>query len=95
MPKLWQEHLKNIQGKERKSALMLLSEIVSDGNVELCDDVIALANECGRSDNDSIRQCYYMISKAEYHPQPLTLLCAPTINYNPNLTAYDSLMGGE
>ena len=35
---LWREHLRQTQGKERKSALMLLSEIVSDGNAALCED---------------------------------------------------------
>ncbi len=31
MPKLWQAYLKNTTGKEKKSALLLLSEIVKDG----------------------------------------------------------------
>ena len=95
LPKLWQVYLNNTQGKERKTALMLLSEIVSDGNVALCDDALTLAGECGRSDTDSIRQCYYMISKIENHPAPLNIFSAPTLSYNPNLSAYDSLMGGE
>ena len=36
MPEAWREHLSRIQGKERRSALELLSEIVRDGNAELC-----------------------------------------------------------
>ena len=92
MPKLWQEYLKITEGKERKTALMLLSEIVSDGNVSLCDETLSFANECGRSDTDSIRQCYYMVSKAENHPKPL-VLSAPNVGYNPNLNAYDGLTG--
>ena len=96
LPKLWQEHLKTTEGKERKTALMLLMEIVNDGNATLCDATLALAGECGRSDTDSIRQCYYRISKAEYHPKPLMFsTAAPTINYNPNLFVYDGLMGGK
>lgn len=87
--------MKNTQGNERKTALMLLNEIVSDGNVSLCDDALTLAGECGRMDTDSIRQCYYMISKAENHPKPITVSSAPTIDYTPNLTAYDGLMGGD
>jgi len=95
LPKLWQEHLKNMEGKERKTALMLLMEIVDDGNVSLCDEVLALAGECGRNDTDSIRQCYYTISKAEYHPKPLMLSAnVPSLNYNPNLSSYDCLMRG-
>ena len=96
MPKLWQEHLKHTSGKERKSALLLLKEIVSDGNQSLCDDAITLAEECGRTDADSIRQCYYMISKKEYRPQPLTLgASAPKLGYEPKLAVYDGLMGGK
>jgi len=94
LPKLWQEHLKNSEGKERKTALMLLMEIVNDGNEALCDEALTLAGECGRRDTDSIRQCYYMISKAEYHPKPLSFTATPALNYNPNLSAYDGLMGG-
>ena len=88
--------MRQTQGKERKSALMLLSEIVSDGNAALCEDALALAGECGRADTDSIRQCYYMITKKEYHPQPLHLSSAtPVLHYNPSLSAYDGLTGGE
>lgn len=95
LPKLWQQHLKETEGKERKTALLLLSEIARDGNIDLCDDAISMANECGRADTDSIRQCYYMISKLENYPKPLDIT-APTINYNPNLNAYDGLTrGGE
>lgn len=95
LPKLWQQHLKETVGRERKTALLLLSEIVRDGNIELCDESIVMATECGRSDTDSIRQCYYMISKLEKHPQPLSISSAPILCYNPNLKAYDGLMGGE
>ena len=95
LPKLWQEHLKATQGKERKSALLLLREIVSDGNAPLCDETISLAGECGRTDADSLRQCYYMIARKEYHPHPLTIDNAtPRIHYTPNLSAYDILTGG-
>ena len=95
MPKLWQEHLKSVQGRERKAALLLLSEIVQDGNEALCDDVLELAWEHGRPDNDSIRQCYLLISKPENYPQPLQLSDAsPLLDYHPDLSVYDGLMGG-
>ena len=71
-------------------------EIVKDGNATLCVDALALAGENGRTDADSIRQCYYMIAKKEHRPEPLKISCsAPVLNYNPNLTAYDGLTGGE
>lgn len=95
MPKLWQAYLKNIKGKERKTALTLLSEIVKDGNESLCDDALELAGEYGRLDNDNIRQCYLFISRQENHPQPLRLATEPPVsNYRPDLSVYDSLTGG-
>ena len=95
MPKLWQEHLRSVEGHERKSALTVLMEIVRDGNEPLCEEALELARENGRTDADSIRQCYYIISRMENHPQPLTLTAAtPTLNYSPDLAVYDSLTGG-
>ena len=94
-PDLWKEYLIKTNGKERKSALQLLEDIIYDGNVELCDDTLLLAKENGRTDADSLRQCYYMISKREYRPAPLTLESSPVMNYDPNLSVYDELMGGE
>jgi len=95
IPKLWQEHLRQTQGKERKTALMVLNEIIGDGNEEFCDEVLSFARECGRTDADSIRQCYYIVCKMENHPKPVVLdLDIPTINYQPSLLVYDGLMGG-
>jgi hypothetical protein len=34
---------------------MVLSEIMSDGNNDLCDDALELATDAGRTDADSIR----------------------------------------
>ena len=95
MPQQWQTHLASTQGKERKNALRLLNEIVSDGNADLCDAVLELAAQHGRTDADSLRQCYYMMAKKEYRTDPLQLSSGPTLNYNPNLSVYDDLMGGE
>ena len=95
MPERWQAYLAATQGRERKNALQLLNEIVSDGNAELCDDALELAVQNGRSDTDSLRQCYYMIAKKEYRPDPLKRVPGPVLNYAPNLSAYDGLMGGE
>ena len=95
MPKLWQNYLKSVTGRERKSALLLLSEIVRDGNEALCDDALELAGEYGKLDNDNIRQCYLFISRPENHPQPLQLSVVPPLtNYRPDLSVYDNLAGG-
>ena len=95
MPEQWQALLAQSSGRERKDALKLLSEIVSDGNAALCDDALELAGENGRTDADSLRQCYYMVAKKEYRPDPLKLPGSPDWHYNPNLSAYDGLMGGD
>jgi transposase len=92
MPKLWQQYLSESDNRERKSALLLLMEIVEDGNEALCDEALELARDNGRTDADSIRQCYYMIARAEYHPSPLTLSTDPPHSgYAPDLTVYDRL----
>lgn len=94
MPEKWKVYLGETEGKERSSALKLLREIVNDGNACLSDDALELAYENGRTDTDSLRQCYYLIAKKEYHPEPLKLIDSVSIDYHPNLRAYDSLMGG-
>jgi transposase len=95
MPKLWQEYLRSVKGGERKSALLLLLEIVRDGNEALCDEALELAGEYGKLDNDSIRQCYLLIAKPENHPHPLQLATEPPLlNYRPDLSVYDRLTGG-
>lgn len=92
MPKLWQEYLKSIEGKERKNAIKLLSEIVLDGNDNMCDDVVSMATDCGRIDVESVRQCYYISSKREYHPEPIELDNVKVkIFYKPDLSGYDNL----
>ena len=95
MPKLWQEHLICVQGKEKKDALELLGEIVLDGNDDLCDEALEMAYAAGRTDTDSLRQCYYMISRKEYHPEPLKVNSSVMFSYDPDISAYDSLIGGD
>ena len=95
LPQQWQELLAQSRGRERKGALRLLDEIVRDGNAPLCEDALSMATENGRTDPDSIRQCYYMIAKKEFRPKPLELRdSTPKLRYDPNLTAYDGLTGG-
>jgi len=96
LPKLWREHLKNSQGKERKTALMLLYEIVRDGNAEMSDMPLQLAGAYGRSDIESIRQCYYNLTSDTRPLAPIQFnVPTPMLGYNPNLTPYDDLIGKE
>jgi len=95
MPKLWKDYIKSVHGRDRKSALMLLSEIVDDGNELLCDEALEMAHGYGKVDTDNIRQCYMFISRPEYHPSPLKLSSEATLsNYSPDLSAYDVLYSG-
>lgn len=96
MPQMWQNYLSSSEEQERKSALQLLKEIVNDGNEKLCDDTIILAKETGKTDAESLRQCYYLISKREFHPKPLDLssLPVPSVKISPSLKVYDVLTGG-
>lgn len=94
IPDRMRNYLSESTGQERKSALQLLDEIVSEGNLSLCEDVMDLADENGRTDADSMRQYYYLVAKKEYRPSPMQFDSDPGLHYNPDLTAYDGLMGG-
>ena len=92
IPKLWREHLTQTTGKERKSALLLLSEIVQEDRLETGSQALELAKLYGRSDTESIRQCYFSLNNNENNPEPICFsLETPIANYIPNLSAYDSL----
>lgn len=96
MPLPWQDYLVQTKGAKRRSALQLLEDIVRDGNADCCVDILALAQQSGRSDVDSVRQCYYSLLKEDKPPEPLELLSkVPTLNYTPNLSVYDKLTGGD
>jgi transposase len=95
LPKLWQNWFAENRGKERKSALMLLREIVQDGNVALCEPIMDLAARYGRSDSESIRHYYYALSRNEPIETPLVLTAeVPSLDYHPDLSIYDNLTGG-
>lgn len=45
---------------------------------------------------DSVKQCYYSLLKEGKTPELLDLLSqVPTLNYNPDISVYDGLTGGE
>lgn len=93
LPKLWQTHLAQTQGKERKTALALLSEIVNAGREDLCDTVLELGTAYGRTDGESLRHFYYSLTNGEARPAPLVLSNAVPLNYSPDLSVYDALTG--
>lgn len=95
MPQQWQIYLSDTHGKDRRDALQLLQDIVQDGNAADCDALLTLATETGKRDVDTIRQCYYSLSKERKRPAPLHLeQRIPCFSYSPNLSAYDRLTGG-
>lgn len=71
MPAGWQKYISETGGKERKSALQLLCDMVKDGNSDSCDEILSLARQSGRSDVDSVKQCYYSLLKDRKRPEPL------------------------
>lgn len=71
MPAEWQKYISETSGKERKSALQLLCDMVKDGNSDSCDEILNLARQSGRSDVDSVKQCYYSLLKDRKRPEPL------------------------
>ncbi len=92
MPQQWQDYLAQVKGSERRNALQLLDDIVRDGNANCCVDILELTLQNGRSDVDSVKQCYYSLLKEGKTPEPLYLLSqVPTLNYNPDISVYDEL----
>ena len=69
MPAGWQKYISETSGKERKSALQLLCDMVKDGNSDSCDEILNLAKQSGRSDVDSVKQCYYSLLKDRKRPE--------------------------
>lgn len=94
LPKLWQAHLAQSQGQERKTALALMSEMVNAGHDSLCDTVLEFGAAYGRTDAESLRHFYYSLINGENRPAPLSLANAVPLNYSPNLSIYDKLTGG-
>ncbi len=95
MPENWQSYLQKADSKERKSAIRLLYEMTQEGNDRFCESSLEMAIHNGRCDSDSIRQCYYLLSRDEKTPEPLKLESAPVTGYMPDLSAYDCLTGGD
>ena len=96
MPQPWQVYLSETSGAERRRALQLLEDMINDGNANYCAEVLVLAQRSGRSDTESVRQCYYSMMKQEHRPEPLNLSSEiPTLDYDPDLAVYDGLTGGD
>lgn len=95
IPKMWQEHVKAVDKKERRSALQLLKEAVINEQVEKSIEAIRQSYEHGRTDTESVRQFYYSLVLENNTPQPCELKGVPLVNYQPDLNGYDELMGGN
>ena len=96
MPVGWQKYISETSGKERRSALQLLCDIVRDGNSDSCDEILNLARQSGRSDVDSVKQCYYSLLKDRKRPEPLGSpgsLDSPGILGSPGLLESDNTSG--
>lgn len=96
IPKIWREHLIQIKKSERKSALMLLKEIVNSNDLETGTSALELAILYGKTDTASIKQCYYNLTHETNNPAPCKLgVDVPILNYNPKLSLYDKLTSRE
>ena len=96
IPKIWREHILSVKSSERKSALMLLKEVVENDDLENATQALELARLYGKVDTNSIRQCYYGLTHDTFKPEACQINSdIPSINYNPNLFVYDSLTRRE
>lgn len=95
IPKVWREHLRRVGKQERKSVLTLLREIVEDNNIDAGAEALKLAGLYGKTDAESIRQCYYGLTHETFNPKPCNFsVNTPIIDYKPELSTYDRLMRG-
>ncbi len=96
IPKLWKEHLLTLKKKERKKVLLLLKEAVQKDDLENVDTALELSRLYGKTDTESVRQCYYnLVLDNSYKPPCNITADVPNINYEPNLNPYDHLLGKE
>jgi len=94
IPKVWQEHLKKLEKAEKKTALMLLKEIVDANALEIGEQALLIATLYGKTDTESVRQCYYNLTHETKSPEPCKLnTSTPILNYQPELSQYDRLAG--
>jgi len=92
IPKLWKEYLTQTKGKERKSALMLLTEIINEDKLDEGIIALEIANLYGRNDVASIRQCYFSLNNGEFNPDPIVFDTeVPMLVFSPDLSIYDNL----
>jgi transposase len=92
IPKLWREHIEKLERSERKTALMLLREIVAEDALDIGNEALAIANLYGKSDTESIRQCYYSLTHETRSLEPCKFdISPPIISYEPKLSEYDKL----
>lgn len=96
MPELWRQHLLSIDRKERKTALNLLREIVMDNSLDAGSQALSIARLYGKTDTESIRQCYYHLTHETSVLEPCKFTAeTPVINYEPELESYDKLALSE
>lgn len=93
LPEKWRHYLLEIDRKERKSALLLLRDIVADDNIECGETAIELSQLYGKVDVESIRQCYYGLTLDNKIKEPCIISAdVPLLNYKPKLNDYDVLI---
>lgn len=96
MPFLARNFLTSLKGRERKKGVALLMEMLEDGGLELCLQVLGEAAEKRKHDPDDVRQLYCVLAKKEPAPEPMELgTPGPELNYDPDLSAYDRLTTWE
>lgn len=92
IPKLWREHLVKVSKEEKKSALLLLKEIVDKDDIERGNEALMFSYEYGKYDTESIKQVYYSLTHDTFNPKPAVIENdTPILDYNPELSAYNSL----
>lgn len=91
LPGLWQQYLKQTDNRTRKSAILLLMNIIKENKLDAGTEALEMAGLYGRTDPDSVRQLYYHLTHRTEMAMPFDSPLA-SYHYNPSLTVYNGLL---
>jgi len=95
LPELWQGHIKALDAKGKKSALLVPREIAADGSEAIADRVLGDAVRHGDVGASSILACYCIAANKQPGPKQLELPGhVPVLGYSPGLGVYGLLANG-
>jgi len=91
LPDPWQRYLKQTDNRTRKSAILLLTNMIKENKLDTGTEALEMAGLYGRTDPDSVSQLYYHLTHRTETWMPFVSPLA-SYRYNPSLTVYNGLL---